>query len=438
MQAVADFRFSEERHGVKTTLQRWAIFLLVFVATGALVGLYVGPKAASAKVTAGGDLPLQMIFSLLYLLIFVWLLPERKRALALLFEERWILLLLLLALASTLWSVDSAETFRRALGLAGTTMAGLFIGIRYKPRQQIRILALCIGIAAVASLAAGLFFPGLGRTPDGAWQGVFYLKNALARVMTLGVVCFAFLAIGQRRNRIIYISMMVLCGLLILLAKSATGIVVCAAMLVLLPFRRTLRWPNRRPAAAIVALVLVSVSLIAWNNHDAILSMLSRDSSLTGRLPLWHEVKLEILDRPMLGSGFAAFWTTPQADRYRDILGWDAPNAHNGFLDTALGLGCIGLAVLAMQLLRTLARGILVAAQSDKIIDAWPLFFLIYCFLYNLTESTLPVGNSVFWILYSANAYWLVSVQKVNSVRKEVEYQKALSTGALVESHSSH
>jgi exopolysaccharide production protein ExoQ len=422
---------------VKTTFQRWAIFLLVFVATGALVGLYIGPKAASAKVTAGGDLPLQMIFSILYLLIFVWLLPERKRALALLFEERWILLLLLLALASTLWSVDPAETFRRALGLAGTTMAGLFIGMRYEPKQQIRILALCIGIAAVASLAAGLFYPSVGRTPDGAWQGVFYLKNALARVMTLGVVCFAFLAIGQRRNRIIYIAMMLLCGLLILLAKSATGIVVCAAMLALLPFRRTLRWPNRR-LAAIVALVLVPVCLIAWNNHDAILLMLSRDSSLTGRLPLWHEVKLEILDRPMLGSGFAAFWTTPQADRYRDILGWDAPNAHNGFLDTALGLGFIGLAVLAMQLLRTLAGGILVAAQGDETIDAWPLFFLIYCFLYNLTESTLPVGNSVFWILYAANAYWLVSARKASSVREQVEYQPAPSIGALVESHSSH
>jgi len=381
---------------------------------------------------------LQIVFGVLYLLIFVWLLPERKRALALLLEERWIVVLLLFALASTLWSVDPAETFRRSLGLIGTTMAGLFIGMRYEPKQQIRVLAVCIAIGAVASLIAGLFVPSVGRMADGPWQGVFYLKNALARVMTLGVVCFAFLAIGQRRNRIVSIAMMLLCGVLILLAKSATGIVVCVAMLALLPFRRALRWPNRSLAVVIAAVVILPTGLIAWSNHDAILSALSRESSLTGRLPLWHEVRAEILDRPMLGSGYAAFWTTPQADRYRDILGWDAPNAHNGFLDMALGLGFIGLAIFGIGVLRTLARGVAAAAESDESADAWPLFFLIYCLLYNLTESTLFTGNSVFWILYAANAYWMVAAKSESRTREAVDYEASSTVGVLAESQSSH
>ena len=412
---------------MRTTLERWTIFVLVFLASGAGVGLYVGARAASTKNSAGGDAPLQLCFGLLYLLIFAWLLPHRKRATALLFQERWLSVLLIFALASTFWSVDVSETFRKSLGLVATTVAGLFIGMRYEPKQQLRILAASVGIGAVASLIVGLLLPGVGVMADGGWQGVYYLKNALARMMTLGVVCFAFLAISQRRYRYISVSMAALCGLLVVLAKSATGAVVCAAMIVLLMVRGVLHWPKRRLAAVSVLLLMVMLlaGVVAWNSQSAILSALGRDASLTGRLPLWHMVKLEILDRPALGSGYASFWTTPQADRFRDTLGWDAPNAHDGFLDMALGLGFVGLTIFAIGVISNLGRGVLAARLDRGIENEWPLFFLIFCLLYNLTESTLFTGNSVFWLLYSANAYWLVEGLPARQSLEKTEHATA-------------
>jgi exopolysaccharide production protein ExoQ len=412
-------------------VRRFAIFVLLLLGTGAFGGLFVSEQATNK---AGGDPVSQLIFGLLYLMIAAWILPRSKEALSLLWQERWMLLLLLLALASTLWSLQPGETFRRALGLCGTTMAGIFIGMHYEPKDQIRVLSWCVVIAAVSSLLAGLLIPHIGIMPEGDWQGTFYLKNALGRMMALGIVCFAFLGLSQRRYRVASVAMIGFCGLLLLLAKSATGLVVCVAVLALLPFRQLLARSYRKVAVAMAILLVVGMPVGLWalKNADNILSMLGRESTLTGRLPLWRVVKAEILERPLLGSGYAAFWSTPAADHYRDILGWDAPNAHNGYLEMALGLGFIGLAIFGIGMLRNFFRALKVTQSNTEIEMAWPLFFVIFCCFYNFTESTLFMGNSVFWTLYTANAYWLVraSAARYATVESPIENYSPLASPA--------
>jgi O-antigen ligase len=99
----------------------------------------------------------------------------------------------------------------------------------------------------------------------------------------------------------------------------------------------------------------------------------------------------------------------------------------------ALGLGVVGLAIFSIGMLRNFARGIVVAGQSDELEAAWPLFFLIFCFLYNLTESTLFSGNSVFWMLYTANAFWLVRAMSWESALGLVD-EPSSAIGDFVES----
>ncbi|HEY2119656.1 MAG TPA: O-antigen ligase [Candidatus Acidoferrum sp.] len=420
---------------MKSISERLGVLFLLLLSTGAAATLFVGQ--ASTTMNNSGDSPvLQILFALLYLLVLYWLIPLYKDTLFLLSQERWMALLILFALASTIWSVDGGETLRRSIGLTGTTLAGLYIALRYQPKEQIRILAVCIAVGAIGSLVVGLAFPGMGVMAGGAWNGVFFIKNTLGRMMSLGVLTFTFLALGQRRYRIISIVMICLCTLLLLLAQSATGLVVCVLMLAAIPFRHLVIRPNRSLTSAIlvVAMITIPVGFLIWSNQDSMLNALGRESSLTGRLPLWHAVRSEIDQRPWLGSGYTAFWSTGDAERYRQTLGWDAPNAHNGFLDMALGLGVVGLAIFSIGMLRNFARGIVVAGQSDELEAAWPLFFLIFCFLYNLTESTLFSGNSVFWMLYTANAFWLVRAMSWESALEPVEDEPPSAIGGLIES----
>jgi exopolysaccharide production protein ExoQ len=418
---------------MKTISERLGILFLLLLSTG--IGASIFAEQGNANSSSGDSSVLQVLFGLFYLLVLYWLAPLYKDVFFLLYKERWLALLILFAFASAIWSVDAGQTLRRSLGLVGTTLAGVFIGMRCEPKQQIRVLALCIAVGAIGSLIVGLTLPGIGVMGGGAWQGLYFTKNALGRMMSLGVLTFTFLALGQRRYRIFSIAMICLCTLLLLLAQSATGLVVSTLVLAAIPFRHLVIRPNRSLASAIliVATIVVPIGMLIWTNQDSILNGLGRESNLTGRLPLWHAVRSEIDQRPLVGSGYTAFWTTGDAERYRQTLGWDAPNAHNGFLDMALGLGVVGLAIFSIGMLRNFARGIVVAGQSDELEAAWPLFFLIFCFLYNLTESTLFSGNSVFWMLYTANAFWLVRAMSWESALGLVD-EPSSAIGDFVES----
>jgi hypothetical protein len=91
----------------------------------------------------------------------------------------------------------------------------------------------------------------------------------------------------------------------------------------------------------------------------------------------------------------------------------------------ALGLGFVGLTIFAIGVISNLGRGVLAARLDRGIENEWPLFFLIFCLLYNLTESTLFTGNSVFWLLYSANAYWLVEGLPARQSLEKTEHATA-------------
>jgi exopolysaccharide production protein ExoQ len=199
----------------------------------------------------------------------------------------------------------------------------------------------------------------------------------------------------------------------LLLSQSATAVVVCILLLAALSLRRILAWPIKSMLMAGIPASMLLSAAFAWliQNKDAILTALGRSSTLTGRLPLWHAVKLEILDQPIFGHGFSAFWISSTAARLNERISWDAPNAHNSYLEVLLGLGVCGLFLLLMSLLQTL-RLSWRAARSDQDATLLPLFFLLFLTLYSLTESTMLQPNSMLWMVYIGTSCWLVREQR--------------------------
>jgi exopolysaccharide production protein ExoQ len=177
-----------------------------------------------------------------------------------------------------------------------------------------------------------------------------------------------------------------------------------------LPFRRLLSLGNRLLVPLIAFSSMLVVPLVVWlaMNSKVILEILGRDNSLTGRLPLWAVVIQEISSRPFLGFGYGAFWTTGEADRVRATIGWNAPNAHNGFLEIVLGVGFAGAALLSIALLRNLSLAVRAIRDGHDVAQSWPLFFFIFNLLYSMTESSLLNANFILSILFVANTYWLV------------------------------
>jgi O-antigen ligase len=81
-------------------------------------------------------------------------------------------------------------------------------------------------------------------------------------------------------------------------------------------------------------------TLFAYGTLDAGGSDLA---TLTGRTPLWEELGRYFAAQPWLGYGFGAFWNPEFMPAIWSVVGWDAPVAHNGFIDEALATGVIGL-----------------------------------------------------------------------------------------------
>ena len=400
-------------------LERIVIFILLLFATGAGQAFFANPNASST----GNNQPVtEAVFALIYLALIVFLVKYRTAALRLLLTEKWLAALCVWALVSVAWSVEPEESLRRALALIGTTIAGLYLGLHFEPKQQVKVIAWAIGLGAIASVVVLIAVPSVGITPDGM-QGVYNLKNSLGRMMSLGAFCFALLAIGERRRRAVNVVMFLLCCTLLVLSKSATAIVVTMLMVALLQFRKVLYLRTRQMLAAGAILIPLMAAATFWvvESSEDILRALGRNSSLSGRIPLWQLVLKSISDHPIRGWGFTAFWNSWTGERVSDTVNWDTavPHAHNGFLEVWLGLGLIGLALILINLSRNFLFALRVARSNGEVEYLWPLMLVVFTVLYNVTENSLLTVNSLPWIAYAAASYWLARVAREDAAEPE-------------------
>ncbi|MHB1330017.1 MAG: O-antigen ligase family protein, partial [Gemmatimonadales bacterium] len=131
--------------------------------------------------------------------------------------------------------------------------------------------------------------------------------------------------------------------------------------------------------------------------------LLRKDSSFSGRTLLWAAVVQEIADRPWLGYGLQAFWNgrTAEFSQVWAIVRWAPPHSHNGFLDLALNIGIIGTGLFLIGFVLSAGRALTNAyGRVGDRLAYWPLTFLAYFTLTNISESTLLRHSSIFWILY--------------------------------------
>jgi exopolysaccharide production protein ExoQ len=200
-------------------------------------------------------------------------------------------------------------------------------------------------------------------------------------------------------------------------------VVVTMAMLALLPLRKLLYMSKRTlVAASAILFPLAAVGIFyAVEYSDEFLLALGRDSSLTGRIPLWRLVLTEIAERPFRGYGYTAFWDSWDGRRVSDTVNWDVavPHAHNGFLEVWLGLGIIGLALILISLSRNFILALHAARSQREIEYSWPLLLVIFTVFYNLTENSLLAVNALVWMAYGTTSYWLARAAREEALATE-------------------
>lgn len=403
-------RLASADHIAKKSLAEKAFVVCVLVlSTTAFVNLL--PGESGIEYEEQGKLFARILWSLLYLVMLVYVRKRVWELLRLMWQNKPVILLLGWAGLSIAWSIDRQVTIRHFIALFLSSFFAVYFSVRYSLREQVRLVSTTLAIVIVSSVGACLLFPKYGIYAESAldepsWQGVFSGKNMLGKFAILAALIL-FLYLLREKRRMAAGAGIVLVFLVILLTRSKTPLVYFVAGILAFPFVRAfLRNPGMKKKIATIALLVFS-GLAAWTyyNWENFTYALGKDPELTGRVGLWALSMTWIADRPFVGHGYDAFWSDyygPAAD-FRAASGWlVATHAHNGFINLWLDLGAIGVLIFAVGAAVTYRRSLELAKTSASMQGIWPVSFLTFYLLYSITETSFLSRSDLLWILYVA------------------------------------
>jgi O-antigen ligase len=132
-------------------------------------------------------------------------------------------------------------------------------------------------------------------------------------------------------------------------------------------------------------------ALVIAMSRGIILSLLGRDSTLSGRTEEWAVLTPYALRHLWLGYGYQAFWTDQDSLHAMRAIGAAIHGADSGYMDTMLQFGLVGMFLWAV-LLRVSMRDMLAVFRRASVSLAayWYLGLILATFLGSLTEGMFP------------------------------------------------
>ncbi len=398
---------------LKSFAEKAFVVLTLFFSTAALIPVLLDTEEASGQPV---DPLTPILFTSIYAVTLLLSVARRKIFVRVATKEIFIWLLVGLAMASVYWTLGPELTPRRSVLLLGSTIFAVYVSARYSLREQLQFLAWAFGIIVVLSFVFAIAVPSYGLMTfqeegvhAGAWRGIMMHKNILGRMMCLSSIVFLLLATGDstsnRRSSRIFWAGFVLSVALIILSTSKSAIVVCVTMTTILPLYKALRGKYTTLVPILIAVVLVGggAATLLLDNLEVIAGALGKDLTLTGRTDIWAVMLEMISQRPLFGYGYNGFWMGWDSEASAYVwrtLEWECPYAHNGFMDLLAELGISGLALFLVSFAIATFKAISLARQTKTVEGLWPLLYLTYLIMYNITESSLLSSNSIYWIVY--------------------------------------
>jgi hypothetical protein len=350
--------------------------------------------------------PIDALIFLLLLISAIIVLGRRKaKTKAYLSSSLPILIYFAFCLISCLWSPFTAVALKRWVKAVGDLAMVLVVLTDPQPVEALRKLFSRVGLILLPASLLLIRYSALGRGFDEDGNpsnlGVTTNKNMLglmAWVLFLGAV-WSLRSVyrtkknpTRRRRLVVYLALVGFGFGVLAVAHSATSIS-CAALGCGLMLLSSLSWVRRRPARlnVLASVLAVSVALgMAFDLKAVVLQSLGRKPDLTGRTAIW-EMIIPMARNPIIGAGYESFWNASAAELHR-IPGPEGRmfhqlnTAHNGYIDTYLNLGWVGVSLIGLILLSGYTR-VSGAFQRDQEVGALALMFLIPSAVYSVTEA---------------------------------------------------
>lgn len=313
-----------------------------------------------------------------------------------------------LAIASIAWSIDPTVTITRVVRMLCIYAVCMAVAAAaWNPRRFQQLVRPVVTWLLLASIVFTLTFPDLGihqeSSPEllDAWKGLTGQKNILGSLAAFGFVLWLHALLSREAKPLGAAVGGGASAACLVLSRSSTSLmaaVFASLFLVLLmrtpgSMRRLMPYLSGGLTLAILLYALAMLRVVP--GLEVLLSPIpmitGKDLTFSGRAQIWAAVVDHFQYRPMLGSGYGAYWTgpTPGTESYnikQILFGFYPYSAHNGYLDILNDLGVAGLLCLAGYLI-VYVRQSLRVYQFDRRQGALYLALFLWQAITNLSES---------------------------------------------------
>jgi exopolysaccharide production protein ExoQ len=425
------------------------IWLVISCSRGLSLWLNIFGLPVSGGTSVEEGSPLDAWFFFILIAAGVYVLNKRGARLSeIVGNNQWLTIFLLYCLISIIWSDFPFVALKRWIKVIGHPIMALIVLTEPDPKEALtRLMKRCAYVVVPVSILFIKYYPELGRGFD-RWTGepfntgITTNKNALgADCLILGFFFFWYLLQTWqtdrdrwRRNELRLIAGFLI-GIWWLLsqAHSATAVtsLFVGALVVVFVGMRSIN-KNFIGTYLLAALTLLVVAELTFGISGRFSETLGRGSGLSGRTLLW-EALLGLHTNPILGTGFESFWLGKRPEQLEGIF-WFIPNeAHNGYLETYLTLGLIGVFLLLGLFVATF-RKIRLELFRNFGWGRYRLGLLAAIILYNWTEAAFKTLNPIWFVFFLIaldypRAYLTVPESSVGGERSEKDVEFAYVEG---------
>ena len=332
---------------------------------------------------------------------------------------------------TTVWATLSSHTIVEVLSLATTCVAGLYLAVRFSVVDKMILICTAMQICVVWSYVAIQRDWPESVGPFGEWIGIYYNRNSLAPVASVGALSALVLLWITIRNKVwplgigvalLLVDVVIFNVFVLFKTESETtlyaGTIAIGAWLLISGWlalhRRGISTRTLTTTWMVVAAVVLSLPWVLVFGIKSMGGFLER-FGIGGREGLWVLSHDGFLEKPWLGWGWMSAWETPNF-LPRQLWTWQreiaGPWSHSSFYDILLGGGLVAVALFVVMLLWTMIHH----ASQLPLMHVGQTYTVLGLFvLFSSTQESFIVGNHFMMVIFVAGFFGPVFDSAVRS-----------------------
>jgi O-antigen ligase len=329
-------------------------------------------------------------------------------------NNQWLTIFFVYCFLAIFWSDFPFVSFKRWIKVLGHPVMALILLTEPDPVEALtRLMKRCAYVIVPVSILFIKYYPELGRGFE-FWSGgatntgITTNKNALGcDCLILGFFFFWYwLQIrrsersgARRKELVLVVGFLIAISWLLFMAHSSTSSISLLLGIMTIALLGAPFVNKRFVGTYIIVGLAIYISLeLAFGISERAIAFLGKNPTLTNRTDLWAEL-LKFNINPLFGAGFESFWLGRRREALWAEHWWHPNEAHNGYLETYLNLGFVGLLILIGLLVVTYRKSRL-ALFSNFQFGRFRLGFLAAVIAYNWTEAAFKNISPVWFVFY--------------------------------------